>query len=140
MLESPLNQMEIDVAKNVKKRVRREYTAADVKLLKAHSKARTPVAKLTKLMKRSEGSLRQKALALELVSAISDRAQSNPLHETAWSTVGCGPFSLRDQESQSVISLVHIPDMEQRFPSESYTKSLHTFRRAESRSTISEQD
>jgi hypothetical protein len=64
VLESPPNRMEIDVAKKAKKKVRREYTAADVKLLKAHSKARTPVAKLTKLMKRSEGSLRQKALAL----------------------------------------------------------------------------
>jgi hypothetical protein len=65
-----------------------------------------------------------------------------PLYETAWSTVGCGPFSfsLRDQEWQSVISFVHIPDMEQRFPSDSFTKSLHTFRSAEARSTISEQD
>ena len=43
---------------------RKEYTKDDVKLLKAHSKARTPVAKLTKLMKRSEGSLRQKARTL----------------------------------------------------------------------------
>ena len=40
---------------------RKEYTKDDVKLLKTHSKARTPVAKLSKLMKRSEGSLRQKA-------------------------------------------------------------------------------
>ena len=40
---------------------RKEYTKDDVKLLKAHSKGRTPVAKLSKLMKRSEGSLRQKA-------------------------------------------------------------------------------
>ncbi|MDH2351212.1 hypothetical protein QCM80_11100 [Bradyrhizobium sp. SSUT112] len=40
---------------------RKEYTKDDVKLLKAHSKARTPVAKVSKLMKRSEGSLRQKA-------------------------------------------------------------------------------
>lgn len=45
---------------------RKEYTNDDVKLIKAHSKARTPVAKLSKLMKRSEGSLRQKALALGL--------------------------------------------------------------------------
>ena len=44
---------------------RKEYTKDDVKLLKAHSKARTPVAKLSKLMKRSEGSLRQKARTLE---------------------------------------------------------------------------
>jgi hypothetical protein len=43
---------------------RKEYTKDDVKLLKTHSKARTPVAKLSKLMKRSEGSLRQKARTL----------------------------------------------------------------------------
>lgn len=43
---------------------RKEYTKDDVKLLKAHSKARTPVAELSKLMKRSEGSLRQKARSL----------------------------------------------------------------------------
>jgi hypothetical protein len=43
---------------------RKEYTKDDVKLLRANSKARTPVAKLTKLMKRSEGSLRQKARTL----------------------------------------------------------------------------
>ena len=43
---------------------RKEYTKEDVKLLKTHSKARTPVVKLSKLMKRSVGSLRQKALTL----------------------------------------------------------------------------
>ncbi|MET4260459.1 hypothetical protein ABIC09_005422 [Bradyrhizobium sp. S3.12.5] len=47
-----------------KKPVRREYTKADVKELRAHSKAKTPVAKIAKLTKRSEGSLRQKALKL----------------------------------------------------------------------------
>jgi hypothetical protein len=47
-----------------KKTARREYSKDDVKLLKAHSKARTPVAKLSKMMKRSEGSLRQKARVL----------------------------------------------------------------------------
>ena len=47
-----------------KKTVRREYTTADVKELRAHSKAKTPVAKIAKLTKRSEGSLRQKALKL----------------------------------------------------------------------------
>jgi hypothetical protein len=40
------------------------YTASDVKLLRRHSKARTPVSKIAKLMRRSEGSLRQKALTL----------------------------------------------------------------------------
>jgi hypothetical protein len=54
------------VAKKAKKKavVRREYTKADVKELRAHSKARTPVVKVAKLTKRSEGSLRQKALKL----------------------------------------------------------------------------
>ena len=47
-----------------KKTLRREYTNADVKELRAHSKAKTPVAKIAKLTKRSEGSLRQKALKL----------------------------------------------------------------------------
>lgn len=47
-----------------KKTVRREYTKGDVKELRAHSKAKTPVAKIAKLTKRSEGSLRQKALKL----------------------------------------------------------------------------
>ena len=58
--------LEIEVAKKVAKRkvTRKEFTASDVKLLKMHSKARTPVSKLAKLMKRSEGSLMQKALKL----------------------------------------------------------------------------
>ncbi|MET4229840.1 hypothetical protein AB7Z32_20055 [Bradyrhizobium sp. 482_C4_N1_1] len=47
-----------------KKTVRREWTAADIKELKAHSKARTPVAKIVKMTKRTDGALRQKALVL----------------------------------------------------------------------------
>jgi hypothetical protein len=46
--------------------VRREYTKKDVKELRAHSKAKTPVAKIARLTKRSVGSLRQKALMLGL--------------------------------------------------------------------------
>lgn len=54
------------MAKKTKKKpvARREYTKADVKELRAHSKAKTPVVKLAKLTKRSVGSLRQKALKL----------------------------------------------------------------------------
>ena len=52
------------MVKKVKKRVRREYSKEDVKELRAHSKARTPVAKIVKLTKRTAGSLRQKARAL----------------------------------------------------------------------------
>jgi hypothetical protein len=54
------------VAKKAKSKTsaRREYTKADVKELRAHSRARTPVSKIAKLTKRTEGSLRQKALKL----------------------------------------------------------------------------
>jgi hypothetical protein len=55
------------VAKNAKKKIiRREYTKADVKELRTHSKAKTPVVRIAKLTKRSVGSLRQKALKLGL--------------------------------------------------------------------------
>jgi hypothetical protein len=49
------------MAKKTKKVVRREYTKADVKELRAHSKTKTPVAKIAKLTKRTEASLRNKA-------------------------------------------------------------------------------
>jgi len=52
------------VAKAKKIVMHREYTNADVKELRAHSKAKTPVAKIAKLTKRTEGSLRQKAIKL----------------------------------------------------------------------------
>ena len=52
------------MAKKAKKAVRREWTKEDIKELKAHSKARTPVLKIAKMTKRTEGSLRQKALTL----------------------------------------------------------------------------
>ena len=54
------------MVKKVKKRIRREYTKDDVRELRAHSKAKTPVARIVKLTKRTEGSLRQKARALGL--------------------------------------------------------------------------
>ncbi|MCK1337440.1 hypothetical protein IVB38_15750 [Bradyrhizobium sp. 38] len=52
------------MAKKSKTTGRREYTKEDVKELRAHSKARTPVTKIAKLTKRSVGSLRQKALKI----------------------------------------------------------------------------
>jgi hypothetical protein len=56
---------ELYVPKKAKKKiVRREYSKADVKELRAHSKAKTPVDKIVKLTKRTKGSLRQKALRL----------------------------------------------------------------------------
>jgi len=47
-----------------KKPSRRPFTKEDVKTLRAHSKARTPVAKIARELKRTEGSLRQKAIKL----------------------------------------------------------------------------
>lgn len=54
------------MAKKTKKAkpTRKPYTASDINILKAHSKARTPVSKVAKVMKRTEGSLRQKALKI----------------------------------------------------------------------------
>jgi hypothetical protein len=49
-----------------KKRARREWTAADLKALKSHSKQRTPVLKISKEMKRTVGALRVKAHQLGL--------------------------------------------------------------------------
>jgi hypothetical protein len=60
----PPNLRRIKVAKAKKTPARKLYTADDIKLLKQHSKARTPVVKISKQMKRSVGSLRQKALDL----------------------------------------------------------------------------
>ncbi|OAF14115.1 hypothetical protein [Bradyrhizobium neotropicale] len=51
-------------AAKTKKRQRREWSATDVRDLKRHSKAKTPVTKISKEMKRTIGALRQKALAL----------------------------------------------------------------------------
>ena len=48
------------------KRVRKEWTKEDLRELKTHSKSKTPVAKISKAMKRTIGALRQKAFALGL--------------------------------------------------------------------------
>jgi hypothetical protein len=46
------------------KRKLRAWTKKDIAELKAHSKARTPVSKISKVMKRTVGALRQKAGAV----------------------------------------------------------------------------
>ena len=42
----------------------RAWTKGDYRTLKAHSKARTPVVKISKQMKRTVGALRQQAFQL----------------------------------------------------------------------------
>jgi hypothetical protein len=53
--------------KSAKKRTKpnkRSWTKSDHNTLRAHSKSRTPVVKIAKLMKRTAGALRQQALKL----------------------------------------------------------------------------
>jgi hypothetical protein len=50
--------------KKVRKIPRKPYTKEEVKILRAHSKARTPVAKIARAMKRTVASLRNKAVTL----------------------------------------------------------------------------
>jgi hypothetical protein len=54
------------MAKKVKRTKRRAWTKQDVSELKQNSRAKSPVKKIRKLMKRTTGALRQKALALGL--------------------------------------------------------------------------
>jgi hypothetical protein len=64
LLEAAFNNNMDALVPKKKKILRREYTEADVKELRSHSKAKTPVSKIAKTMKRTVGSLRQKALKL----------------------------------------------------------------------------
>jgi hypothetical protein len=54
------------MTKKARRAMRREWTKDDIREIKGHSRARTPVAKMSKLMKRTVGALRQKALQLGL--------------------------------------------------------------------------
>ena len=54
----------VRTTKKVRKVVRREWTPNDVKSLKKHSKAKTPIVKISKETKRTIGALRVKASQL----------------------------------------------------------------------------
>jgi hypothetical protein len=62
VVSSGSNQMERCMAKKAKKRV--AWSKSHHAELRKHSKARTPVAKISKVMKRTVGALRQQALKL----------------------------------------------------------------------------
>jgi len=47
-----------------KRRKRREWTKENLRELKAHSRSKTPVKKISKLTKRTVGALRQKAFQM----------------------------------------------------------------------------
>ena len=61
------------MAKKAKKRAYKVWTRDDLKDLKQHSRAKTPVAKISKALKRTVGALRQKARHLGI--AIGHRQQ-----------------------------------------------------------------
>jgi hypothetical protein len=52
---------EFQIVKRARKVHRSPWTKEDLRDLRAHSKARTPVSKIAKTMKRTEGAVRQKA-------------------------------------------------------------------------------
>jgi hypothetical protein len=54
------------MAKRVTTAIRKPWTKENIRDLKAHSKARTPVVKIAKLMKRTEGAVRQKAKGIPI--------------------------------------------------------------------------
>jgi len=54
------------MAQKAKRSRRREWTKEDISEIKGHSRARTSVAKMSKLMKRTVAALRQKAFDLGL--------------------------------------------------------------------------
>jgi hypothetical protein len=69
-----------------------EYTKADVRELRAHSKAKTAVKKIAKTMKRSEGSLRQKASIVDKSCAAWNFFADDPervasITSRTWATV-----------------------------------------------------
>lgn len=66
MLTEPAKNKEQQMAKIIatRKRVRRDWTRADVKELRQHSRDKTPVKTISRALKRTPGALRQKARAL----------------------------------------------------------------------------
>jgi hypothetical protein len=67
-LKTVKNAKIVKTAKPAKsaRRVVKPWTKEDVRTLKAHSKARTPVTKVSKVMKRTVGALRRRAGILGL--------------------------------------------------------------------------
>ena len=99
------------MAKKSKKKIaRREYPKADVKELRAHSKARTSVDKIAKLTKRTVGSLRQKALKLGIgladLEIISPRQASR--QRSVGAARGCRP-GRRGEAEETIDYLPQLP-------------------------------
>jgi hypothetical protein len=57
-------QIGFSMAKKQKKRAYKVWTKDDLKALRQHSRAKTPVVKIAKELKRTEGTIRMKAYQL----------------------------------------------------------------------------
>jgi hypothetical protein len=66
ILDHTVNGNKDKMAKTKRRMKRREWTKENLRELKAHSRSKTPVAEISKLTKRTVGSLRQKALHMGL--------------------------------------------------------------------------
>jgi hypothetical protein len=66
VLGRPLIGERTKMAKTTKRSKRREWTKENMRELKAHSRSKTPVAEISKLTKRTEGALRQRAFQMGL--------------------------------------------------------------------------
>jgi len=60
-MKKTANRAKIGKSEKSARRVLKPWTKEDVRTLKAHSKARTPVTKVSKVMKRTVGALRRRA-------------------------------------------------------------------------------
>ena len=60
-MKKTANRAKIGKPEKSARRVLKPWTKEDVRTLKAHSKARTPVTKVSKVMKRTVGALRRRA-------------------------------------------------------------------------------
>ena len=63
---SPKDTVMAKLTKSNGRRKRAPWTKDDLRELKMHSKSKTPVAKIAKAMRRSEGAIRQKAMMLDI--------------------------------------------------------------------------
>jgi hypothetical protein len=55
---------DLEMAKKAKKRTYKVWTVMDLKELRQHARAKTPVTKIGRAMRRTEGTIRQKAYQL----------------------------------------------------------------------------
>jgi hypothetical protein len=66
LVTSSTNEERLEMAKKAARRKRVAWSKGNLQQLKQHSRAKTPVSRIAKAMKRTQGALRQKAFAMGL--------------------------------------------------------------------------